>query len=187
MEIVCWKLLSFTPALGTCFYNHVTVTESKTKDRRQIMAIAVRFTVLARWDLLLEEFAREFSGLAVWTGLDDATLNSLFWIGAKYHRPMDLPDTTGLSWREGILRCLESVQPRSRTSPPAAALSRPLFAGKLSPPLLVAHSSPPSATPKSCPPPSAAPKSSPPPSAAQVPLGILVIYDGMFWSPECYP
>ncbi|KAL0153336.1 hypothetical protein M9458_051374, partial [Cirrhinus mrigala] len=27
--------------------------------------------------------------------------------------------TTELSWREGILRCLESVQPQSRTSPPA--------------------------------------------------------------------
>ncbi|KAL0182047.1 hypothetical protein M9458_021422, partial [Cirrhinus mrigala] len=48
------------------------------------------------------------------SGLDDATINSLFWIGANYYRPVDLPDTTGLSWREGILQCLESP-----TSPPA--------------------------------------------------------------------
>ncbi|KAL0159579.1 hypothetical protein M9458_043304, partial [Cirrhinus mrigala] len=49
--------------------------------------------------------------------LDNATINSLFWIGANYSRPVDLPDTTGLSWREGIHRCLESVRPQSRTSP----------------------------------------------------------------------
>ncbi len=92
---------------------YVCLTESKTKrdhgDR----------SILARRDLPLEEFAREFSGLAVWTGLDDAMLNSLLWIGANSHRSMDLPDTTGLSWREGILRCLESVDPRSRTSLPS--------------------------------------------------------------------
>ncbi len=62
-------------------------------------------------DLPLVVFAREFSGLAVLTGFDDATLNSLFWIRANYHRPVDLTDTTGLCWREGILRCLESVRP----------------------------------------------------------------------------
>ncbi|KAL1273032.1 hypothetical protein QQF64_028894 [Cirrhinus molitorella] len=36
------------------------------------------------------EYAREFCGLALITALDDATLNSLFWIGANYHRPVDL-------------------------------------------------------------------------------------------------
>ncbi len=80
------------------------------------------------------------------TGLDDATLNSLFWIGANYHRPVDLPDTTGLSWREGILWCLESVRPRSRTSPPSS----------------------PSAVPHSSLPPSAAPLSSPPAPAPEL-------------------
>ncbi|KAI2657357.1 DNA-directed RNA polymerase II subunit RPB1 [Labeo rohita] len=57
--------------------------------------------------------------------LDDATINSLFWIGANYNCPVDLPDTTGLSRREGILWCLESVRPQSRTSPPAVPESRP--------------------------------------------------------------
>ncbi|KAI2658485.1 Opioid growth factor receptor [Labeo rohita] len=72
-----------------------------------------------RRDLPFSEYAREFCGLAMMSGLDDSTINSLFWIGANYSRPVDLPDTTGLSWREGILRCLESVRPQSRTSPPA--------------------------------------------------------------------
>ncbi len=36
----------------------------------------------------------------------------------NYHCPVDLSDTTGLSWRVGILWCLERVQARSRTSPP---------------------------------------------------------------------
>ncbi len=160
------------------------------------MDVADLFSALARRDLPFGQYAWEFCGLALCTALNDATINSLFWIGANYHRPLDLPDTTGLSWREGILRCLESVQPRSRTSPPSspsalpqtslsvvvhssppqsAALSSPPSAGKSSPPfaahpslpLFMAHSSsPPSAAPKSCPPPSAAPRSCLPPPAA---------------------
>ncbi|KAI2660142.1 Cytochrome c biogenesis protein CcsA [Labeo rohita] len=72
---------------------------------------------LARRDLPFVEYAWEFCGLAMRSGLDDATINSLFWIGANYYCPVDLPETTGLSWREGILRCLESVQLQFRTSP----------------------------------------------------------------------
>ncbi|KAK2878539.1 hypothetical protein Q8A67_019330 [Cirrhinus molitorella] len=69
--------------------------------------------------------------LAQISASDDAMLNSLFWIGANYHRPVDLPDTTGLSWREGILRCLESVRPQSRTSPPTSAQRSSLPASAL--------------------------------------------------------
>ncbi len=112
------------------------------------MDVAAEFVSLAYRDLPFLEFAWEFCGLAAAaTALEDATINSLFWIWANYHRPVDLPDTTGLSWREGILRCLERVQPRSRTSPPsspsaipqpslsvAARSSPPPFTGKLTPP-----------------------------------------------------
>ncbi len=131
------------------------------------METAARFSALARRDLPLVEYAREFCGLAVCTALDDVTLNSLFWIGANYYHSVDLPDTTGLSWREGNLRCLESVQPRSRISPPAHSLS----AVPQSSPPSAADSSPPAATTSS------------PPAAAHVPLGILVEYDGMSWNP----
>ncbi len=64
---------------------------------------------------LLREL-REFCGLAKAKALDDATILSLFWHGANSHRPVDLPETTGLSWREGIFRCLESVLTRAGTS-----------------------------------------------------------------------
>ncbi|KAL0186331.1 hypothetical protein M9458_018001, partial [Cirrhinus mrigala] len=87
------------------------------KIRPEQMEIAARFSTLARRDLPFVEYAWEFCGLAMMSGRDDATINSLFWIEANYYRPVDLPDTTGLSWREGILRCLESVRPQSRTSP----------------------------------------------------------------------
>ncbi len=57
---------------------------------------------------------------------DDAALNSLFWIWANDHRTVDLPDTTGLSWRKAIIRCLESVYPRSRAQPdPEPSLPSP--------------------------------------------------------------
>ncbi|KAL0151521.1 hypothetical protein M9458_053173 [Cirrhinus mrigala] len=62
------------------------------------------FAALARKDLPFVEHAQEFCSLAEATVLDDDTINSLFWIGPHYHRPVDLPDTSGLSWREGILR-----------------------------------------------------------------------------------
>ncbi len=71
----------------------------------------------SRKNLPLLEYASEFSQLTVLTAFDGAALNSLFWFGANYHRPFDLPDTTGLSWREAIIRCLESVLPRSRAQP----------------------------------------------------------------------
>ncbi|KAL1269171.1 hypothetical protein QQF64_031460 [Cirrhinus molitorella] len=51
---------------------------------------------------------------------------------ANYHHPVDLPDTTGLSWREGILRCLESVQPRSRSGPESSPAAAPTSTDPLS-------------------------------------------------------
>ncbi len=86
------------------------------------MEIAARFIALAHRDLPFTEYSREFCGLAAATALDDATILSLFWHGANAHRPVDLPDTTGLKWREGILRCLESVRARARTSLPSSAV-----------------------------------------------------------------
>ncbi|KAL0203317.1 hypothetical protein M9458_001335, partial [Cirrhinus mrigala] len=90
------------------------------------MEVATHFSALAGRDLPFVEYAWEFCGLATMSVLDNTTLNSLFWIGANYNRPVVLPDTTGLSWREGILRCLESVRPQFRTSPPAALHSSPM-------------------------------------------------------------
>lgn len=49
--------------------------------------------------------------------LDGETLKSLFWIGANYYHPADLPDTTELNWREAIIRCLKSVYPWYRPKP----------------------------------------------------------------------
>ncbi|KAK2887344.1 hypothetical protein Q8A67_015572 [Cirrhinus molitorella] len=65
----------------------------------------------------LFSFTPKFCRLAVTCPYDDETLKSLFWIGANFHQPVDLPDTTGLSWRDAIIRFLESVWPRSRTKP----------------------------------------------------------------------
>ncbi len=78
--------------------------------------LAAKFTALAHKDLPILEYAVEFSQLAVLSAFDDAALNSLFWIWANYHCPVDFPDTTGLNWRDAIIR-LESIRPRSRTQP----------------------------------------------------------------------
>ncbi len=82
-----------------------------------VFILAERFTSLAHKDLSLLEYAVEFSQLAVLTVFDDAALNSLFLIRANDYRPVDLPDTTGPSWRESIIWCLESIYLQSRTQP----------------------------------------------------------------------
>ncbi len=70
-------------------------------------------------------FAGEFCKLAAVTELHDAAILHLFRLGANYQRPMDLPDTTGLCWREGIYRCLGSYRSRVETSPRVSPLARP--------------------------------------------------------------
>ncbi len=95
------------------------------------MEVAACIFALSHRDLPFYEYAGEFCRLAVGTALDDAAINHLFWLGANYHRPVDLPDTTGLSWREGIFQCLGSVRPRARTSPSSVALPTRRLRGSL--------------------------------------------------------
>ncbi len=45
--------------------------------------------ILARQDLPLLEYTVEFSQLDVLTAFNNAALNSLFWIGENYHRPIN--------------------------------------------------------------------------------------------------
>ncbi len=82
------------------------------------------------------------------------TYNTLFWLGANYHRPVDLPDTTRLSWREGVFRYLGSV--RARTSQPSVLptiCQSSLSADRQSCPLAAHQSSSPPSTVKSSLPP----------------------------------
>ncbi len=129
---------------------------------------------LSWWNLPFVEFAGEFCGFAVVMELHDAAILHLFRLGENYQRPMDLPDTTGLCWREGIYRCLGSFRSRVETSPlvsplaPPSSSSSPLVLPSSSSSLLVLSSS---ALPE-CP---------------LVPLGLIVDYEGMVWSPALEP
>ncbi|ROL45984.1 hypothetical protein DPX16_15543 [Anabarilius grahami] len=89
------------------------------------MVFGSMFTLVARNNPDFCSFTKEFISVALACPYDDETLKSLFWIGANYHRPVDLPDTSGLSWMEHILRCLESVRPRSRAQPDPEPVSSP--------------------------------------------------------------
>ncbi len=80
------------------------------------MEFAASVLALSRRDRPFVEFAWEFCGLAAGTEMHDAAILHLFRLGASYHHPMDLPDTTGLCWREGIFRCLGSFRSRVGTS-----------------------------------------------------------------------
>ncbi len=85
---------------------------------------------LSRRDLPFYEYAGEFCRLATGTALDDAAINHLFWLGANYHRPVDLPDTTGLSWRGDLPvsgKCPGQNQPIVHGSP------HPLSVGQSAP------------------------------------------------------
>ncbi len=103
------------------------------------MEFAAGVLALIRRDLSFVEFAGEFCGLASVTELHDAAILHLFRLGAKYQRPMDLPDTTGLCWREGIYRCLGSYRSRVETSPRVSPLAP--FSSSSSPLVLRSSSS----------------------------------------------
>ncbi len=60
-------------------------------------------------------FRFHFCHLAVTCPYDDKTLKPLSRSGHISITLFDLPDTTGLSLREAIIQCLESVRPQSRT------------------------------------------------------------------------
>ncbi len=89
------------------------------------MEFAAGVLALIRRDLPFVEFAGEFCGLASVTELHDAAILHLFRLGANYQRSMDLPNTTGLCWREGIYRCLGSYRSRVETSPRVSPLAPP--------------------------------------------------------------
>ncbi len=89
------------------------------------MEFAACAFALSRRNLPFVEFAGEFCGLAAVSELHDAAILHLFRLGANYQRPMDLPDTTGLCWREGIYRCLGSYRSRVETSPRVSSLAPP--------------------------------------------------------------
>lgn len=71
------------------------------------MDYAAKFTAVAQMSHNFFTFTEHFCHLVV----TSKTLKSFFWIGANYHYPVDLPDTSGLDWREAIIRCLESIYP----------------------------------------------------------------------------
>lgn len=75
------------------------------------MDYATKCTALACRSLHLLDFSVE-NHHAITCSNDDETLKSVIWIGANYHKPVELPDTTGLDWMEAVIRCLESIYPR---------------------------------------------------------------------------
>ncbi len=89
------------------------------------MEFAACAFALSRRNLPFVEFAGEFCGLAAVSELHDAAILHLFRLWANYQRTMDLPDTTGLCWREGIYRCLGSYRSRVETSPRVSPLAPP--------------------------------------------------------------
>ncbi len=92
---------------------------------------ATEFVALACRDLPFVEFAREFCRLAAAKAWEDATINSLFWIEANYHRPVDLPDWAGGKGSSGVWReSSPDPEPAHRRSqlPQACCRSRPMQA-----------------------------------------------------------
>ncbi|ROI15644.1 hypothetical protein DPX16_20182 [Anabarilius grahami] len=61
--------------------------------------------------------------------LEDEELRKMYWIGASYYGPSELPDTTGLNWKEAMLKCVEFKRPRSRTLPNPVPNQRPTADG----------------------------------------------------------
>ncbi len=123
---ICWSWVNPGPKIQNhkrCLFSSVFVSSFLSSCG---METAIRFATLARLDLPFYEYTGEFYKLAVATMEDDATFNHLFWLGANFHRSVDLPDTIGLSWKEGTFRCLGSIRARARAIPPSSLPAVPV-------------------------------------------------------------
>lgn len=75
-----------------------------------------KFINMAQKSHNILEYTRELLWLAIASSLDNETLKTLFQIRVTFNNHIDLPDTTGLNWRENVIRCLESVVPNSENT-----------------------------------------------------------------------
>ncbi len=106
------------------------------------------------------DFAKEFVPLTLTSSLEGEVLKTLFRLGISFHQPVELPDSSNLTWQETVTRCLESLQ--SRAGIPSEANSAPLVPSSSPLPPLVPSSSPlPPLVPSSSPLPPLVPSSSP--------------------------
>ncbi len=83
----------------------------------------MRFILMAQATREPLDFVRAFVPLALASSLEGETLRTLFRLGITYHQPLELPDTSNLTWQETVLKCLESLQ--SRVGVPSAAMMVP--------------------------------------------------------------
>ncbi len=85
------------------------------------MDIAARFIALAHRDLPFLEYSREFCRLAAATALDEATILSLFWHGANFHRPWASQTPRDYAGGKGSSGVWRVSGPEPETSLPSSA------------------------------------------------------------------
>ncbi|ROL42805.1 hypothetical protein DPX16_8551 [Anabarilius grahami] len=88
-----------------------------------------KFIALAQESHDFFVYSSRFFLFAVSSQLEDEELRKLYRIGASYNGPCVLPDTTGLNWRETMLKCVEFKRPRSGTPPYPVPNQRPTADG----------------------------------------------------------
>jgi len=80
------------------------------------MEYSAKFAAVAQMSHNLLDFTVNFCHLAVTNLFIDETLKSLFWIGANYLHPVDLPDTSGLNRRDAIIRRWRAIARRNASA-----------------------------------------------------------------------
>ncbi|XDV16801.1 hypothetical protein PO909_016339 [Leuciscus waleckii] len=73
------------------------------------------------------DYTRRFCLLAVTSSLKCETIKVCYRIGAEVVDPRELPDLSGLDWREALSRCLESFIPWHAMIPPDRHIVAPVF------------------------------------------------------------
>ncbi len=105
----------------------------------------MRFILMAQATREPLDYVRAFVPLALASSLEGETLRTLFQLGITFHQPLELAETSNLTWQETIFRCLESL--RSRVGVPSAAMMVPSpEATMMDPPSAAMMVQPPEAT-----------------------------------------
>lgn len=90
----------------------VSTRQKARQQKRMSYEFAGQIMAVAHNSHNLFEYTEGFCSLVITCPLNEEIIKALQWVGVNFAHPRELPDISGLNWREAIFRCLESFIPQ---------------------------------------------------------------------------